>query len=81
MPAADHVPTAEALSTVQNRWPPGCDLAQDKTIYLWDVQTPQRRERAIEAFKDGKQKLAKEAALALRGAARHCGANGSFKIY
>ena len=36
-------------------------LAQDQIIYLWDVQ---RREQTIEAEKERKKQLAKEAALA-----------------
>ena len=41
----------------------GYNLAQDKIIYLWDVQ---RREQTIEAEKVRKKQLAKEAALASR---------------
>ena len=37
----------------------GYNLAQDKIIYVWDVQ---RRERAIKAEKERKKMLAKEAA-------------------
>ena len=39
----------------------GYNLAQDKIIYVWDVQ---KRERAIKAEKERKNQLAKEAALA-----------------
>ena len=39
----------------------GYDLAQDKIIYLWDVQ---RRKRTIEAEKEKKRQQVKEAALA-----------------
>ena len=41
----------------------GYNLAQDNIIYLGDFQ---RRKRTIEAKEDGKNQLAKEAALALR---------------
>ena len=41
----------------------GYNLAQDKIIYLWDVQ---RREQTIEAEKVRKKQLAKEAVLASR---------------
>ena len=41
----------------------GYNLAQDKIIYLWDVQ---RREQRIGAEKERKKQLAKEAALASR---------------
>jgi len=41
----------------------GYKLAQDKIIYLWDVQ---RREQRIGAEKERKKQLAKEAALASR---------------
>ena len=38
----------------------GYNLAQDKIIYLWDIQ---RREQTIEAEKERKKQLEKEAAL------------------
>ena len=41
----------------------GYDLAQDKIIYLWDVQ---RRERASQVEKERKKQLAKEASAASR---------------
>ena len=41
----------------------GYNLAQDKIIYVWDVQ---RRERAIKAEKERKKQLTKEAALPSR---------------
>ena len=39
----------------------GYDLARDKIIYLWDCQG---RGPVIEAYKERKKKLAKEAAFA-----------------
>ena len=41
----------------------GYNLAQDNIIYLWDIQ---RREQRIEAVKERKKQLAKEAVLASR---------------
>ena len=49
----------------------GYNLAQDKIIYVWDVQ---RRERAIKAEKERKKQLTKEAALPSR-------AHRSLKLY
>ena len=49
----------------------GYNLAQDKIIYIWDVQ---RRERAIKAEKERKKQLTKEAALPSR-------AHRSLKLY
>ena len=49
----------------------GYNLAQDKIIYVWDVQ---RRERAIKDEKERKKQLTKEAALP---SCAHC----SLKLY
>ena len=45
----------------------GYDLARDKIIYLWDCQG---RGPVIEAYKERKKKLAKEAAFAWRKRSR-----------
>ena len=56
----DHGPSAEALPLSNIA---GYNLAQDKIIYVWDVQ---RREHAIKAEKERKKQLTKEAALPSR---------------